>query len=464
MSANAQLDSILAQPRSSPVNRSILRAAASVTAAGIIVKLAAMGKEIVVAGVYGRSDAMDAFLAAFLIPNLLINLIAESMNQALIPTLIRVRLAEGQTCARQLLSNSTVCLCLLLAVASAVMALAARAFFPLIASNFGAAKLDLSVHLFYALLPCVLLGGIASNCTAVLNSRGQFALPALAPALVPVSIVAITLTLHRELGIAALVVSTLAGTAIHASVMAFSLQPHGCGFRFQWHGMREPALAEPTREVARQFVPVLLSSVVASGGLLVDQAMAAMLPAGSVSALVFAGRFVSVAMALLAGSISTALTPAFSTLIAQRDWRGCRDTLATWTRRTALVSAPIAAALIAFARPLVRLTFQHGAFGRSDTAVVASVLAMYAVQIPFYVVSRVDYRFIIAMRRTDLVFYCGALNLALDVVLNIVLMRFMGIAGIALATSLWTVSTWAFLRYWSRRLLSREQGSGTGDR
>ena len=63
---------------------------------GLLVKLAATGKEFVLAGIYGRSDAMDAFLAAFLIPNLLINLIAESMNQALIPTLIRVRIHEGR--------------------------------------------------------------------------------------------------------------------------------------------------------------------------------------------------------------------------------------------------------------------------------------------------------------------------------------------------------------------------------
>ena len=83
------------------VNRRILRAAISVMAAGVVVKIVATAKEVAVAGVYGRSDAMDAFLAAFLIPNLLINLIAESMNQALAPTLIRVRIREGYERAQQ---------------------------------------------------------------------------------------------------------------------------------------------------------------------------------------------------------------------------------------------------------------------------------------------------------------------------------------------------------------------------
>jgi putative peptidoglycan lipid II flippase len=59
------------------------------------------------------------------------------------------------------------------------------------------------------------------------------------------------------------------------------------------------------------------------------------------------------------------------------------------------------------------------------------------------------------MRRADLIFYCGALNLALDVVLNLILMRWFGVAGIALATSLWTVSTFLFLWFWTWKLLPK---------
>ena len=101
------------------VNRRIFRAAASVTAAGILVKLVATLKEVSVAGVYGRSDAMDAFLTAALIPGLLINLISESMNQALVPTLIRVREREGHESAQRLLSNATLWMCVLLIADSA---------------------------------------------------------------------------------------------------------------------------------------------------------------------------------------------------------------------------------------------------------------------------------------------------------------------------------------------------------
>ena len=437
------------------IDRRILGAVASVFAASAVVKMAAMGKEFFVAGVFGRSDAMDAFLAAFLIPNLLINLIAESMNQALVPTLIKVRMRDGWERAQELLSTSMLWLSGLLTVAAVVMGLLARAFFPLIGSGFPALKLDLSVRLFYALLPVVVLSGIAATCTAVLNTFERFAMPALAALVMPVSIVAAGLLFHGTLGIWALVWGTLFGAVAHASLTGWMMEARGYRFRLGWHGKNEA-----TREVAHQYGPVLLSSVVASGGLLVDQAMAAVLPAGSVSALVFANRFVSVAVTLMAGAVSSAVVPYFSSMIADRDWQGCRRTLRTWSRIMAVVSLPIAGLLIAGARPLVRLTLQHGAFGAKDTAVVSLVLAMYAIQIPFFVVSRVFYLFVVAMRRTDLVLSCGILNLVLDVVLNVVLMRRMGVAGIALATSLWTVSTLAFLWFWAYRLLERAADGG----
>ena len=456
MSTLSQFGSGTDEPTAVPaVHRGILNAALSVGAAGVVVKLIATAKEIAVASVYGRSDAMDAFLAAALIPSLLVNLISESMNQALVPTLVRVRELEGRDRAQQLLSSAMLVTCLLLGAASLVMGLAAHGFFPFIASHFAPAKLALAIRLFYALLPIVLLTGIATNCTAVLNTLDRFALPALAPAVISIAIIAGALWYGGRFGIWAMVYATLAGTLLHALIVAGMMHARGYRFSLRWHGASPAA-----REVAGQYGPVLLSSVVASGGLLVDQSMAAMLPAGSVSALVYANRFVSVVITLLAGAVSTAIVPYLSRMIAHNDWAGCRHTLRTWFGLTALASIPVAVFLIAAARPLVRAALQHGQFGSRDTTVVAAVLAMYAIQIPFYVTSRVYYRFLVAMRRTDLVLYCGVLNLGLDIVLNLVLMRWLGVAGIALATSLWTVSTLFYLWFWSKRLLKRALASG----
>jgi len=435
------------------INRLIFRAAAIVTVIGVLVKLIATLKEFVVAGAFGRTDAMDAFLIAFLVPGLLVNLFSESMNQALIPTLVKVRELEGPAEAQELLSSAMLWTCILLAGGSLAMAAGAPVFFHLVAGHFPAAKLVLTEHLFYGLLPIVLLAGIASNCSAVLNTFDRFALPALAPVATPLMIIAGSLLLAHWMGVWALVLGNVAGALLHAGLAVWMMHTHGYRFHPRWHGS-----SKALGEVARQYGPIMLSGLVASSGLLVDQGMDATLPSGSVATLAYANRFVSVVVNLLAGAVATAVTPYFSQLVARQDWAGCRHTVNTYVRLTALISIPVALAMIAGSRLLIRLTLQHGAFGVADTAAVAPVQAMYAIQLPFFIVSRVFYRYLVAIRRTSLILYCGMINLVLDVVLNILCMRWMGVAGIALATSLWTISTFLFLWFWTYRLMSQAAG------
>ena len=441
-------------PASEPpsVNRRIFRAAVIVTIAGTLVKVAAAGKEFVIAGIFGRTDATDAFLIAFLIPGLLVNLFSESMNQALIPTLVRVREQEGTKQAQQLLSIAMAWTCLLLSCGSIAMAIAAKIFFPLVVPRFDPAKLLLTEHMFYALLPLVLISGIASNCTAVLNTFERFAWPTLAPIAIPLVIVFGSWLLAPKYGIWILVYANLAGSLVHALLMIWMMETHGYRFRPRW-----AKATEAMREVVGQYGPILLSGLVASSGLIVDQAMAATLPSGSVTTLVYANRFVSVVLTILAGAIATAVTPYLSQLVARQDWGACRHTLNTYVKITAWISIPVALVMIFGSKVIVRLTYEHGAFGPADTAAVAPVQAMYAIQLPFFIVSRVFYRYLVAIRKTSFILLCGVINLVLDIVLNILLMHWFGVAGIAIATSLWTISTFFFLCYWAYRLLNQAE-------
>jgi putative peptidoglycan lipid II flippase len=114
------------------------------------------------------------------------------------------------------------------------MALTARGFFPLIASHFPPAKMDLAIRLFYALLPVVLITGIATNCTAVLNTFDRFAWPALAPVATPVLIIVGALTLSGRYGIWAMVYATLAGALVHAGAVAWMMDARGYRFPLWW--------------------------------------------------------------------------------------------------------------------------------------------------------------------------------------------------------------------------------------
>lgn len=438
---------IVSVPKSR-VDPRLFSAAASVAISAGLVKLVAVIKESVVAGFYARSDALEAFLVAALIPALLVNLISESMNQALIPALVQARERGGRSRAQRLFSNALFSSVVLLVLGSGMTACLAGHIFPLIGFRFPDAKLHLAVQLFYALTPMIILTGMASTCSAVLNTEDCFTIPAIAPVVMSTAIILGVPIFNRHSGIWALAYASVVGALIHAAWIGWVTNRRGYCTSLRWHG-----LDEDTRNLARQCWPVMLSSMVASGGLVVDQSMAAMLAAGSVSALAYAGRFVSVALTLLGGSLAAAVTPFFSEMIARGDWNGCRKLLRAWTIGSFALASVCAAGLVIGARFLVQVAFQHGRFVSQDASSVASVLTMYALQIPFFVSSRVLYRFLIAMRRTDLVLYCGLINLVLDVFLNLVLMHRMGVAGIALSTSVWSVATLVFLAYWTWKVL-----------
>lgn len=443
-----------APPAHPSASRRILHAASWVTVAAVLVKLTATAKEFLVASIFARSGAVDAFLVALLLPNLLVNLFAESMNQALVSALVRLRAERGESVADRVLSSAMLFSLVLLVVLALLLALLAPAFFPLL-FHFSPPQLALSIRLFRALLLFALFGALASNGTAILNASERFAAPAFTPILVPFSIIVALLLCPHSVGIWSLVIGNLIGACLWAAViLLFVLRS---GQHFPWPSL---SLTPELRQLSRQYANILLSAVVSSGGLLADVILASWLAVGSVAALNWASRFSAVTMTILGGAIGTAITPYLAQRVSARDWPGCRRILRHYTALAAAVTLPVAAVFVFASRPLIALAYQRGAFHASDTLLVARVQSAFALQIPFFVISRVFYRFLLVLERSSLVLACGAINLVLDIVFNLVLMRIWGVVGIALATSLWTVSTFLFLAWWARRLLRHAAASG----
>lgn len=432
------------------MERRIGRAALNVLAAGLLVKIVAFAKETAVAATYARTDALEAFLLAALVPMLIANLLGETLNQALIPGLIRVRQSEGQQAARWMVGAAMLWLMVAMLLAMAVLAMLAPTVAKIALPHFSHAKQQLTVHLFYQLMPVMLLAAMAGNGTAVLNAAERFTAPTLAPMLNSLAVLVGIGLFAGRWGIEALVWATLVGALVLAAVLASWLPSSGYAIGFKWL-----PLQGEMRQVARSYALLTMSAVVANAGLVADQTMAAWLPAGSVAALNYSGRLVSVVVSLLAGALATALTPYLAQMAAEGNWTGCRTAVEHWLMRCLAVTVPLAGVLIAMAHPIVRILYQRGNFHAADSLAVAPVLAAYALQIPFFAASRVDYRMLLVLGRNDVILRCGAINLLLDVVLNLLLMHFWGVVGIALATSMWTISTFVYLRLQCRNLLQQ---------
>jgi putative peptidoglycan lipid II flippase len=119
------------------------------------------------------------------------------------------------------------------------------------------------------------------------------------------------------------------------------------------------------------------------------------------------------------------------------------------------VCVPLTIGMITFSHPLIRCLYQHGAFTSNDTRIVSAVQIAYAISIPFVGLGIIYVRVLSSVRRNDILMMSAGLNLVLDIVFDIVLGKMFGVAGIALATSLFYVASCALVVYYGRRELRR---------
>jgi putative peptidoglycan lipid II flippase len=429
-------------------NRKIFRAALTIAVVSTLARGGAVFKDLVIAHIFGRSDALDAFLIAFLLPAFVLNLVMGSLGSALIPVLIETRQKSGAEAEQKLLSSMMLLSMSFLILIAALLGLFAPFYLPFLGSNFSRDKLLLTREILYCILPFVVFSGLATFVSGVLSAYKKFALPALVPIATPLITIAAILCAPKSWSVFTLAIGVVAGGFLEAAILLRLLKTCGMHFRLRWYG-----LDADVRSVLRQYAPVLAGSVLMCSTTVVDQAMAAMLPSGSVAALSYANKIVALLVAIGATALSTAALPYFSHMVAEQDWAGCRHTLKRYTALTLATTVPLTLALIALSHPLIRLVFQRGAFTAVDTDLVSHVQVFYFIQIPFYMCGMLFVRFLSSIRRNDVLMYGSAISLALDISLNLVLMRRMGIAGIALSTSLVYVVAFVILGALSVRLL-----------
>jgi putative peptidoglycan lipid II flippase len=122
-------------------------------------------------------------------------------------------------------------------------------------------------------------------------------------------------------------------------------------------------------------------------------------------------------------------------MVAKQDWSGCRQTLKTYSRSIVLVTVPITLGLVVFSHPLIKILFQRGAFTAVDTKIVSRVQAFLSLQIPFYILASLGVRLVSALKRNSVLMVIAGVNMVLNIIFNLILMRYAGVAGIALSTS-----------------------------
>jgi putative peptidoglycan lipid II flippase len=430
------------------VNSKIFSAAIIVAGGTLFVKLLAVVKELVVAWKFGTADELDAFLIALMIPSLLIAIIAGSFNAALIPTYIKVRDQEGKAAAQRLFAGATVWSIGLLSITTFVVIVTSPLYLPSITSGFTPQKLALTYHLLWVVSPMIMLTGVSTIWGAVLNAGEQFALVALAPILTS-AVTILLLVLNQSGGIFNLAIGMIVGQLLEMLVVGGALRRQGMTLMPKWYGF-EPNLTE----VAGQYAPMIAGSFLMCSTSLVDQSMAAMLPSGSVAALAYGNRIISLPITIATTALGTAVIPYFSKMVALDDWNSMRQALKHYLGLIFAAAIPLTGLIILCSEPIVQVLFQRGSFTAENSSLVAQIQAAFAFQIPFYIACILVVRLHSSMRNNQIMVWGSAGNLIVNIGLNYLFMQWFGVVGIALSTSCVYLFSFLFLLFFLLRNLN----------
>jgi putative peptidoglycan lipid II flippase len=435
---------------SASINQQILLATLLVGGLTVLVHVATAGKELLIAYHFGTTDELDAFLIASLLPNLAVAVLGGSFSSAVLPFYIEIQQRDGRRAAYETYTNVLTVAIAILLMASTLFGLFIVPLLSVADIGFSPEKLRLTSWLFVLTLPTLLIKGITSIWSAVLNADNRFGSATFIPVVTPVMIIVALIEKGQEWGIYTLVIGALGGSLLEAILLAWRLSQLSIPVLPRWNGWT-PVLSR----VMCQYGSLVAGAVLMSSTTLVDQAMAATLGPGSVAALNYGGKVVSFTIAAGAMALGTAVLPHFSRMVAASDWSGLRHTLRTYVKWIAMATVPLTIAVIAFSEPLVRVMFQRGAFLAADTEVVSRVQAFLILQLPFYVTGILVVRLISSLKANFVLVWGCVLNFIVNVVLNYVLMQWLEVAGIALSTSVVYLVSLVYLSVMLFRILKR---------
>ncbi|NLT41502.1 MAG: murein biosynthesis integral membrane protein MurJ [Anaerolineae bacterium] len=444
-------------PAGNPSGGGIARAAGTVMAAFVLSRALGLAREIVISSRFGTSGELDAYLAAFRIPDLLFQLMAGgALASAFIPTFAGLLASDDEAGAWRLANSVINALAMGLGVVALIcLALAGPLARHVVAVGFDPERQALTASLMRIMLLAPIAFSVSGVFMGVLNSYGRFLAPALAPSAYNLAIIIGAAFLSPEIGAFGLALGVAVGSVAHYVIQlpqVLTLMPEELAPGPAEHGilgLRSPHV----REVVRLMIPRSVGLAAVQVNFLVNTILASTLAPGSLAVLNYAWMLMLLPQGIFAQGVATAAFPALSSLAAQKRWDELADLFLRSTRGVLFLALPATVGLMVLGEPIVTLVLGRGAFDSQAAAAVARVLFFYALGLTAHSVLEVLTRAFYATHDTRTPVAVGVTSMGLNVLLSLALRGPLQESGLALANTVAVVVEvallWAIL---SRRL------------
>jgi putative peptidoglycan lipid II flippase len=421
----------------------LLKAASTISLLTLASRVTGLLRDQLMAVGFGVSGITDAFWVAFRIPNLLRRLFAEgAFSQAFVPILAAARERDGDRATHALIDAVATMLSWALLLTCVLGIVGAPVIVWLMAS--GLQQFDDAVLMTRFMFPYIACMSLVALSAGILNTWKRFALPAVTPVLLNLAWIGAALWLapaFKQRGIPpiyAIAAGVMLGGLLQLAVQWPALRRIGAlpriavtgsGLRAAW---RHPGV----RRVLRLMVPALLGVSVAQLSLLINTQIASHVAVGAVSWLFYADRLMEFPTGLLGVALGVVLLPQLVRAQASEDAQQFSGLLDWGLRLVLLLALPCALALVVFAQPLVAVLFHYGAFDLLDVAQTVRALRGYGVGLLGLIGVKVLAPAFYARQDIRTPVMIAVAVLAATQLMNLLLVPWLGHAGLALSISL----------------------------
>lgn len=445
--------------RNSPM-KTVAGAAFVLAVFGIASRVLGLLRDRILASQFGAGDTLDAYYAAFRIPDLLYNLLVlGALSAAFIPVFTEVIETKTQQRAWKLTSSVLLFLVVLMVALSVLGVVFLPWIVPLITPGFDAAKQQLVESFIRIMFLSPIFLGASAVLGGVLVSRRCFWAYSVAPLFYNAGIIFGATVGIRLWGVMGLAWGVAIGAFLHFTVQLVSARRIGFVFAVERFRLWKD---EYVRRIIALMIPRTLTVAANQINLFVITIYASTLASGSLAVFNFANNLQSVPLALFGISFATAAFPRLSEFSAKKDKKNFSRTLYRTLKRILLFVVPVTALLLVLRAQIVRVTLGTGAFDWEDTMLTFDVLGILAVSLFAQSLLPLLARSFYSLQDTKTPFFIALFSEALNAVLAFVLIRAWGVYGLAASFSLAAVAQMILMGIFLRRNVGCPKHEGVG--
>lgn len=423
-------------PEANKATRRLLRSTSIVSGLTLVSRVLGFLRDMIFAQVFGATPLFDAYIVAIRMPNVFRRMFAEgAFSQAFVPVLSAYQTQQGLAEQRDLIRYAVGTLMTVVLAVILVFEVLAPVMVMVFAPGFMAdpVRFSLSTHLLRIVFPYLMLITLSACASAVLNSVGEFGIPAFVPIMLNVALITTALFIAPH---AAAPMHVLAWGVLAGGVLQVLLQvPRLIQLRLlAWPRVswRHPGV----RQILRLMLPAVLGVSVAQISIFIDNIFASFLKAGSISWLYYSDRLTYLPVAVIGVAFATVVMPALSQH-HQRKRHQDYSAIIDWALRwVLLIGLPAALGLFCLAGPILVTLFHYGAFTEFDVIQTRSSLMAFSIGIPGLIGVKVLATAFFSRQEMRVPVKVAIGAVLLNVVLNFLLIVPLKHAGLALATAI----------------------------